>query len=98
MHVHEAVTSLPSSPELHEIEVTPSVSKSPELVETEIDARQPSPPVVLIAADAESAMSDEVITDVQVSGPSSPVPMNLSVHIQGKMVGFILNKLLCIKT
>lgn len=84
MHEDEAVTSLR---ELHENETTPSVIETQEFEETETVALQSSPPVERVTAD--SAISDEGITDVQDSAPSSPVPVNLTNHVPGKMFGFI---------
>lgn len=89
------MTSIALSPELHENETTLSVTEPREYEETEIVAPQPSPPVELVTA--ESAISDEVSTNVQDSEPSIPVPTNLSINVQGKISGFILNKTHCAK-
>lgn len=86
VHEHEAVTSISSFPELHE--TTPSVTESLELEETRIASPQPPPPVTLETA--ESAISDEITIDVQDSEPSTPVPENLPIHIQGYIFAFIL--------
>lgn len=82
--------SIALSPELHENETTLSVTEPREYEETEIVVPQPSPPVELVTA--ESAISDEVSTNVQDSEPSIPVPTNLSINVQGKISSFILNK------
>ena len=87
-HKDEAVTSIPASPELHENETAPSITEPEEFEETGIVSPQLSPPVTLVTP--ESAISDEVTTDVQDSEPSTPLPANLSIHVQGKMLGFIL--------
>lgn len=89
------MTSIALSPELHENETTLSVTEPREYEETEIVAPQPSPPVELVTA--ESAISDEVSTNVQDSEPSIPVPTNLSINVQGKISGFLLNKTHCAK-
>lgn len=89
------MTSITLSPELHENETTLSVTEPREYEETEIVAPQPSPPVELVTA--ESAISDEVSTNVQDSEPSIPVPTNLSINVQGKISGFLLNKTHCAK-
>lgn len=87
--------SIALSPELHENETTLSVTEPREYEETEIVVPQPSPPVELVTA--ESAISDEVSTNVQDSEPSIPVPTNLSINVQGKISSFILNKTHCAK-
>ena len=87
VHEDEAVTSIHSFPELHENETTPSVTEPLEFEETAIASPQPSLPVTLETA--ESAISDEVTIDVQDSEPSTPVPANLPIHVQGKLFGFI---------
>lgn len=96
MHRNEVVTSTASFSELHENETTLSVSEPREYEETVIVVQQPSPPVELVTA--ESAISDEVRTHVQDSGLSIPVPENLSINVQGKMFGFILNRNYSVKS
>lgn len=89
VHEDEAVTSIPSFPEPHENETARSVTEPLEFEETGIVSPQSPPPVALDTA--ESAISDEATTEVQDSEPSTPVPANLSIHVQGKTFGFILN-------
>lgn len=96
MHRNEVVTSTASSSELHENETTLSVSEPREYEETVIVVPQPSPPVERVTA--ESAISDEVSTHVQDSGLSIPVPENLSIIVQGKMFGLILNRNYSVKS
>ena len=82
LHEDEAVTSIPSSPELHEHETAPSVTEPQEFEETRIVTPLPSLPVALVTA--ESAISDDAANEVQDSEPSTAGPANLSVHAQGR--------------
>ena len=96
MHRNEVVTLTASFSELHENETTLSVSEPRDYEETVIVVPQPSPLVELVTA--ESAISDEVSTHVQDSGLSIPVPENLSIIVQGKMFGFILDRNYSVKS
>ena len=79
-----------TSPELLENETTLSVTEPREYEETVIVVPQPSPPVELVTA--ESAISDALSTHVQDSERTNTVPENLSINIQGKVFGFVLNR------